>query len=66
MSQSKAAVKKQQQIDSIVETKIAMHYSNLNVEQLLAVVAKLERKVLDQKQAAKIDAMYEMIVDDAT
>ena len=61
---SKAAIKKNKQIEAILE-KRRVSRVDMTQENLVALVEKLDRKILASKQAAMICAFHEVEVVDA-
>ena len=61
---SKAAIKKNTQIEAILEKRRASRV-DMTQENLVALVEKLDRKILASKQAAMICAFHEVEVVDA-
>lgn len=61
---SKAAIRKNAQIEAILEKRRASRVG-MTQENLVALVEKLDRKILASKQAAMICAFHEVEVVDA-
>ena len=61
---SKAAIRKNTQIEAILEKRRASRVE-MSQENLVALVEKLDRKILASKQAAMICAFHEVEVVDA-